>query len=498
MKRTQLLFLLILTTLGFSCSEDLIDNEGVGSLKGSVRMERTNEPLENVKITTAPSTETVYSDQDGNFEILESIPIGEYSVKAEKKGYVTEFEAIEIQEYGQLVTLAIEMVTDEMLNAPPQTPELIAPQDGTTDLPKDVVLQWSSSDPDDDPLTYKVILKNNSTQTTQEFENLKTDTLSVQNLNFGVTYSWQVIVSDSINPEVYSESYQFVIRKNPEYRYHYVQKEKGNFVIRSSNLEDSYPVTQPETSSWRPHKNNIAQKLAFLQTLGGQTHLVTTALNGENRHKVSQVPLNGFRDDELDFAWHTDGSRFVYPSFQKLYQVNADGTGQHLLYETDDGSLITKVAWSYDGTKIAIVTHNKSGYDGKIRILDSKGNFIETIFEGEPGAVGGIDWNITGDQLLYTYDVSGYQSDQYRQLDSRIFLYDFKERRATDLSETSQKPKGTNDYDPRFSPNDAQVIFSNTANDQLSEEAVYILDLDSDGGGSRELLFENARMPDYK
>lgn len=498
MKTTHLILLLILTTLGLGCSENLIDSDGAGTLKGSVRIEKTNEPMENVKITTSPSTETVYSDEEGNFEIFENIPIGEYSVRTEKTGYVTEFEAIEIQEYGQIVTLAIEMVTDDMLNAPPEAPKLIAPRDESTDLPNDVILQWEGSDPDGDSLTYRVILKNSRTKMEQEFKNLKADTLTLKELDFGATYSWQVVASDSVNAAVYSKSSQFTIRDDPQYRYHYVQEERGNFVIRSSNLEDTYRVTQSTTSSWRPHKNNIAQKLAFLQTKGGQTHLVTTNLNGDNLQRVSQIPLNGFRDDELDFAWHTDGSKFIFPSFGKLYKVNADGTGQQQLYETVDGSLISKVAWSYDGAKIALVTHNKDGYDGKILILDSTGRYLETLFEGKPGAVSGIDWNITGDKLLYTYDASDYQSSNYRQLDSRIYLYNFNDGSSMDLSDLSNKPVGSNDYDPRFSPNDAAIIFSNAENDQRSPESVYVMDIDNNGAGNRNLLFENAEMPDFQ
>ena len=76
----------ILTIFLFGCSEDLLDGSEQGTLKGSVRLELTNEPLANVKITTNPSTQTVYTDEEGNFEILNSIPVGDYSVKAELNG----------------------------------------------------------------------------------------------------------------------------------------------------------------------------------------------------------------------------------------------------------------------------------------------------------------------------------------------------------------------------------------------------------------------------
>ncbi len=493
----NLLTLTILTIFLFGCSEDLLDGSEQGTLKGSVRLELTNEPLANVKITTNPSTQTVYSDEEGNFEILNAIPLGEYSVKAELNGYVTEIEAITISDFEQTVTIVFEMITDETLNQPPTTPELISPENLSTDLENDLMLKWSSTDPDQDTLTYRVLVTNNTTNEIQEFADLEDDTLDLENLEFGTTYTWQVVVSDGINDEVFSESSQFTIRSNPEYRYHFVQKENGNFIIKSTNLDESIYITNSTYSSWRPHKNNLAQKVAYLQTIAGQTHLVTADLNGANPHQVSQAPVNGFRPDVMDFDWNTSGSQFIFPSFDKLYKINYDGTGQTQIYQTADGQFITKCSWSYDGSKIAIVTNNINGYDAKISILDVSGNFLETIFEGHLGAVGGLDWSITGDRLLFTHDISGYQDADYRQLDSHIMVYNFNDQTTTDISELSNKPIGTIDIDPQFSPNDAEIIFTNTPNDLFSVKSIYIIDL-NDEDFERTLVLHNAEMVDYE
>ena len=493
----NLILLSIFTTLLFGCSEDLLDGTEKGTLKGSVRLELTNEPLANVKITTTPSTQTVYTDEEGNFEILESIPLGDYSVKAELNGYVTEVQPISISDFEQTVTIVFEMITDETLNQPPTAPQLITPENLAVNVPNDVTLEWSSTDADNDTLTYRVLLSNNSTNEQLEFADIEIDTLALENLNFGTTYTWQVVVSDGINDEVFSSSSQFTVRSNPEYRYHYVQRENGNFIIKSTNLEESIYITTSAYSSWRPHKNNIAQKVAYLQTIAGQTHLVTADLNGANPLQVSQVPISGFRPDVMDFDWHTSGNRFIFPSFDKLYKVNYDGTGQQQIYQTADGHFITKCAWSYDGSKIAIVTNNINGYEAKIIILDGNGNLLETIFEGQNGAVGGLDWSITGDRLLYTYDISGYQDANFRQIDTRIFIYNFSDQTSTDLSELSEKPIGMIDVDPQFSPNDAEVIFTTTPNDLISVKSIYKIDL-NDEEYTRTLVLHNAEMIDYE
>lgn len=359
-----------------------------------------------------------------------------------------------------------------------------------------MVLQWSSSDPDNDTLTYRVLLSDNLSNIQTQFEDLVYDTLTLNNLNFGATYTWQVVASDGINDEVFSESSQFTIRQNPEYRYHYVQIENGNYLIKSTNLDETINITNSAYSSWRPHKNNVANKIAFLQTIAGQTHLMSTDLNGENKKQISQVPLNGFRSNYLDFAWHKDGSKLIFPSFDILYMVNNDGTGQNLIYQTPNGHFITKCAWSYDGSKIAIVTNDIYGYQAKIHILSSAGNHIETIFENQNGAVGGLDWNITGDKLLFTHDVSGYQDNEYRQLDTRIFIYNFNNSSVEDFSDLSEKPIGTIDIDPKFTPDDSGIIFTNTSNDLISIHSIYMINFDHPE--TRELILFNAQMPDYK
>src|SRR5690625_2016568 len=115
------------------------------------------------------------------------------------------------------------MITHETLNRPPSTPELISPENLSVDQPNDLVLQWSSTDPDGHSLTYRVLLSDNLSNNQIEFEDLVYDTLALNNLHFGATYTWQVVASDGINDEVFSSSSQFTVRQNPEYRYHFVQ-----------------------------------------------------------------------------------------------------------------------------------------------------------------------------------------------------------------------------------------------------------------------------------
>ncbi|MCS3529788.1 carboxypeptidase-like regulatory domain-containing protein [Chryseobacterium sp. JUb7] len=498
----KILSIFIFSLCLFSCDEDLVDQAQTGILKGKVVKRGTNEPISNVKIFTAPTTKTVFSGTDGTFEISE-MPVGNYSVKAELSGYVTNFQGVNIQNQNQVVTVVFEMDDDESLNSPPTTPQLLSPVDNAVNQPLNVELTWNATDADTiDVLKYSLTIKNNLDTNVIQVNDLTAKHYTLSNLKFGVSYFWQVSVSDGIHPPVLSSISKFTTNTVPANRYHYVQKQNGNFVILSSDqLGNNFQFTNSSYNSWRPRKNNNAGLIAFLRTEGGSTHLYTANPDGSNTFKVTTVPVAGFNAYEMDFAWSTNGQELLYSNFNKLYRINKDGSGLNLVYTTPDGSMISECDWSYDGSKVALKTNDFNGYNTKIYIIDMVGNTLKNVLTGSPGASGGLNFSVDGQLLLYTRDISGYQdgSGNYRQLDSHIFMYNLTNDVNTDISLESDKPAGTNDLDPRFSPNNAQVIFMNTSNDNISQRNVTVIDLNSSLTDlSRAALFSNGEMPDYE
>lgn len=495
------ILILLISFFSFtSCSEELVDQAQTGILRGKVVKKGTNQPIANAKVFTTPSTQTTFSDKDGMFEIKD-IPAGNYSVKAELSGYVSSFQAVNIQTENQVVTIVFEMDDDESLNSPPTAPQLLSPIDNALNQPLSVQLSWNATDPDkSDSLTYKLTVKNNLNTDIIQVNDLKVKTHTLSNLQFGVSYFWQVAVSDGIHPDVLSPVFKFTTSATPANRYHYVRKQNGNFVIISSDSQgNNFQLTSVSNSSWRPRKNNNAGLIAFLRNDAGGSHIFTANPDGSNVFKVTQIPVAGFNQNELDFSWNTTGSAFLYPNFDKLYKINKDGTGQQLVYTTPDGSLISEVDWSYDNTKVAIKTNNFSGYNTKILIIDMLGNVLQNVFSAATGATGGLNFSVDGQKFLYTHDVSGYQDINYRQLDSHIFIYNLANNTTIDASLESDKPMGTNDFDPRFSPNNSQIIIMNTSNDNVSQKNILTIDLNNTGVDfSRALLFSDGEMPDFE
>lgn len=488
------IFLSLFLLIFINCSEDKISLTGTGKITGIAVTLGDNEPMENVKISTNPSTSTVFTDAEGNFEIDE-VPVNEYSVQAEKTGFLTQFEGITVTEDGT-VNVIFEMDIETANNRPPNAPELISPEDNATDLEVEVELVWSGSDPDNDELTYGLQILNDQNSEVLEFSNISDTTYTVTGLLYGVKYFWQVSASDNINDATLSDVFSFETLDFPDNRYFFVRKINDNNVIFSSDEDgNEIQLTSSSTNSWRPRKADNIDKLAFLRSNGGETHIYTMNLDGSDVFQVtSDVPVNGFNLEELDFTWRANDVRIAYPSFDKLYHISPNGSALNELYQTPDGNFITEVDWNQQTSKFAIKTNDNDGYNISIYTINIQGVVQDMVLENVNGAAGGLDFSFDGTKLLYTYDISGNENVEYRQLDTNAFIYDFNTLTATNISDT--KPSGTNDLDARFSPNEAEIIFVNTSNDGVSQNDIYSMEIVQ--GSFRQILFEDAKMPDWK
>ncbi|WP_395047577.1 carboxypeptidase regulatory-like domain-containing protein [Flavobacterium sp.] len=479
----------------FSCSKEVIDETGLGIVTGRVVKEVTFEPLANVKISSSPNSSTVLTDAQGNFT-MQNVPSGNYSFEAQKDGYITKFEAGTVLA-NTSIEIVFELKIKETENNPPTIPILTSPIDNAIDQELNVNLTWTSSDPENNTLTYEITLRNDSNDIVQTFSDITVTNFTLINLNYATKYYWQVSVSDGTNPKVLSAISSFKTAIFPNARFLFVRKMSGNNVIFTANdTGNELQLTTTATNCYRPRKNTQANKIAFIKSDGAQEHIYTMKPDGSDVFKVTNsVPITGFNLDYINFSWSENGSQIIYPNFDKLYRINSDGSGLIQIYQTTNSKFISECDWSVDGSLIAIKINDVNGYNAEILVIDQAGNLLNTVITGFSGAIGGLHFSVNNQNLLFTRDISGYQAPDYRQLNTNIFMYNF----ITDLitQPAVSKPLGTNDLDVRFSPNEADLLFVNTSNDGVSTRYIQKYTI---GGvtSTRVTLYTNCTMPDWK
>ncbi len=496
MKNYNIYIILIVTAIFLSsCSEDKIEFTGLGSITGKVIKKNSFEPIENAKVTINATNNSVFTNENGEFEFID-ITEGDYSLEAEKEYFINGFEPVTVIA-DQNTNINIELENSDALNKPPKDVFLVSPTDNSTNIGIEATLTWNEAiDPDEDTIFYTLEVRNDLNNDILIIENLTEVSYTLTDLEYGVKYFWQIIATDTINDAVYSEIFAFETLQFPNNRFLFTRVINGNSIIFSADeFGNEIQLTSLEENCWRPRKNQVTNKIAFLKTHNSETHIFTMSIDGNNQYQVtSTVQPMGFKNSEIEFSWSTNGSQILYPHFDKLYKINANGSGNHQIYQTTDGSFITECQWSNDNQIIVLKTNNSSGYQVKIYTINQSGTLLNTILTGINGAAGGVDISANNQKILYCLDVSQFEDPTYRQLDTRLFIYDIPTGTTTNYSD--YKTSGTNDLDAKFSPNEAEIIFTNTSNDGISTKNIYSVLIDNTQ--TRTELFSNASMPDWE
>lgn len=494
MKKIAIQILMCFVLLA-SCSEDPISLDGgFGTVKGRVVKAGTFEPLENVRISTTPTSSTFFSDKDGYF-VYDKVAVGKYSFQATKEGYTDKFEPV-IVTINNTSQIVFELDVSTANNKPPGIPLLTAPVDNVKNQNLTLNLEWTATDKELDSLTYTVTLKNGITDVVTTYSNIKTKILEISGLTYSTKYYWQVAVSDGINSPVNSVTNSFTTLAFPNPRFLYVKKVNNNYIIYTANdAGNELQLSASTVNSYRPRKNLQVNKIAYISSDGSQNQIYTMNPDGTGVFKVTNsIPIAGFNMENVSYCWSANGSQLIYPNFDKLYRINADGSGLVELFRTPNGKFISECDWSQDGNQIVLKVNDLTGYSVEIYVINKSGVVQYEVLSGLSGAVSGINFSTDNQRIVYTRDVSGYQDANYRRLDSRIFIYN----RITNLSTQvdNQKPIGFNDLDVRFSPNEAEVIYTNTSNDGISDKSIQRTSINN--SLTRTVVIPIGSMPDWR
>ena len=484
--------LVLFVLIFFSCREEPFIPDTFGSVFGEVVVSETNERVVDATVSTNPPTSILQTDEQGQFA-FENIKTGSYTLRIEKSGFVTKVENISILE-NHSTNVVIKLSSDSLSNNAPTMPTLISPGDLTKNNELGLILSWEATDPDGDDLTYDVKLFNSDLSlNTILVEDTPEASFELEGLEYETSYFWQVIVKDG-NTSVNGDIWNFETKEFPDLRFLFARETNGKYDIYAGDEEGMVQqMTNGSTNSWRPRMSPQRDKIAYLSNDGLETHIYTINRNGSGKQKVTNVPVNGSNSLELDFTWSPNGLKLLYMNGNKLYTVNRDGTGTELFAEGPNGFTYAEVDWNLAENNVVARLVGDNPYNSIIHLHEGNGDFIQSLLADIPGSSGGAMLSLVGDEMLYTHDVSGYEVFDGRQLDARIFIRGISAPVPVDIS--VEKEPGTNDLDPRYSPDGSSIIFVNTNNDGISQKNIYKMDLDGD---NRTLLFEDAEMPDWK
>lgn len=483
-----------------SCREDRIQPTLFGSMVGTVIRDADNVAVNNAIISTTPPTSLILTDEFGRFA-LNDIEPGTYTIRAEKEGFAPEVESITVFE-EKTANVIVKLSPDTLSNEAPSAPNSPVPADNSIDQEVEITLEWTSIDRDrNDELLYDILLcTGNQTNCEVVAMDISENNFTLRDLVHNTVYFWQVVAKDKAT-EVYGNIWSFQTKPFPNHRFVYTKLKDGKYDIYSADeTGDEIQLTFGSGSNYRPRISPDRQKIAFISNVGIEPHLFVMNRDGSNQTQVTrEVPIDGFNNFDIDFAWSPVSNQLLYMNNTMLYMINIDGTGLKEVAAAPEGNTFSEVDWMITnlGDRIVARVTGTTIYESDIFILDMEGNYLRQIFTDIPGRTGGLQFSIDGRFVLYTHDVSEFENAAGRQLDSHVFVKNLENNVTFDLSgiDFRGKEAGTNDLDPRFSPDGAKIIFVNTNNDGISQRNIMIMDID---GQNRTILFEGAEMPDWR
>lgn len=489
-----ILFILSFSLIFQGCQEDKIDVDAIGILDGTVMDFISETNIDGAVLTTNPPTVSVASDSSGYF-IFNTINVGDYNLIAKKNGYISESVAVSVQQ-DKSTTVVVLMERSSEYNDPPEFNDSFTPSNGQTNLPVNLTLTWSVTDKnDEDSLSFDVELYESNHENAQLFTEVTDTFINIEYLSFNTVYYWQVSASDPY-ATVKSELLTFRTMPLPDNEFMFTRKaDDGNYEIFSSDSTESTLVrlTNNNTDDWQPRLSPLGNKVSYVTHYNLEPHVFIMNRDGSEQMKISKRPITGYNNPGKGLAWSPAGDRIIYGNYDRLSYIQYDGTLEGVIAIAPANRHYKDLDWSPDGTMIVAQTVGVNYTDNEIYLMNADGSNPIVLVSNLEGIIEAPSFSIDSKKVLFTRDVSGYYSGTGRQLDAHIFSIDIASGVITDLS--GEKPDGTNDTNPRYSPNRAYIIFESSSNHTEAEKSIWIMQAN---GTSRSLLFSDAEMPDWK
>jgi TolB protein len=501
-------YLLLLATwlLLAGCTETTVEPVRFGALSGTVLDARSGQPLANVSISTTPASSGYLTDAKGQFAIAQ-VPAGTVSVTAHKADYTDQSVSITVNE-GQTQTVAV-LLARPSATTPPNAPAQPGPATGATGQPTQLTLSWHPvRAAKSDSLRYTVVLyeSNNLNQQTL-LTNARDSTVVATNLRYNTTYYWQVTATSlsGTGGSARSPVWSFQTQGLPDNRFLFARLTGTNSDIYSSNGTGGNLIrlTSEATTETAPQLSPNRDLIAYTSNATGQFQLYTMNRDGSNQRRITTLAVEGYNNAGVGYRWSPDGAQLIYSHYNQLYRINRDGTGLQLLATAPTDRHFRECDWTaQNGGRLLVQTVGVNIYTAELYLLNADGSGGTLLVGNLPGRLDSPSFSLDGTRVLYTRDVAGFDSPTGRQLDAHVFTQLLNGTGVVDVtaansgsSTNSPKPVGTNDLNPRYSPDGYSIIFVNQVNDNLSPGDIWTMETT---GLARAKQFTNAALPDWK
>jgi len=497
------LFLFAMWLLLVGCTETTVEPARYGSLNGVVLDARSNQPLANVSITTSPATSGYLTDAKGQF-FIPQIPAGTVAITAQKADYTTQTANLTVSE-GQTQTVSV-VLSKPSATTPPNAPTRPEPPNGATNQPTQLTLGWHPVQASkSDSLRYTVSLYESGNLNQRALlTNSRDTTVLVTGLRYATTYYWQVTVTNNSGngSSARSPVWSFQTQALPDNRILFVRTTGTNSDIYSSNLTGGnlLQLTSEATTETAPKLSPTRDVIAYASNATGQYQLYTMNRDGSNKRRVTTLAVEGYNNSGISFCWSPDGAQLLYGHYNQLYRINRDGTGNTLVNTASVDRHFRECDWTaQNGGRIVVQVVGVNVYDAELYLLSTDGASANVLVGNLPGRLDSPSFSVDGTRVLYTRDVAGFDGVNGRQLDSHIFTQRLDGSNLIDVTASSgtnnSKTPGTNDLNPRYSPDGFSIIFVNQVNDNITPGDVWTAEAT---GMNRARQFTNAALPDWR